>query len=392
MTMQQFDTSDANRSRWTAINARVVTPEKVLSGGMVVEQGVITNIGEVKPGPQEVVVDFRGDYLLPGCIDIHTDNLEKHFFPRPGVYWEDSLAAVQAHDMAMVAAGVTTVFDSLCAEAFPLEAVRVRMFHDAIAGISACHAAGLFKVEHLLHIRCETADPEVLTLFRAHRNHPLLRLVSLMDHTPGQRQYRDENKFREYYGAEGWTDAEFRQVVSCCKSNQARYACAHRQAILEDAQAQQVPLASHDDATAAHVAQAHQEGITISEFPTTLEAARHAKALGMAVVMGAPNILRGGSHSGNVAALDVLQAGALDVLASDYVPQSMLAVPFHLHARHGVSLPEAVRLVSANPAACLGLDDRGELAPGKRADCLRVQQVEGSHIIRAVWRSGGRVI
>ncbi len=384
--MRRFDT-------WYAANARVVTETETFAGALAVEGErfgeLDVDLGQASADAR--VLDFGGDYLLPGLVDLHTDNLERHFRPRPGVYWPDPLAVFLAHDARMVAAGITTILDSVCAEAFPQEATRIRLFHDSIRALHQSHRQGLLRGRHLLHVRCETADPEVLTLYESADHSPLLRLVSLMDHTPGQRQYCDENHFRAYYGSEGWSDEEFCAVVARCKANQQHYSEPHRRTLIEKAKARGVALASHDDATREHVDQAWAEGVRICEFPTTLQAAQQAVQRKLAVVMGAPNIMLGGSHSGNVSALEVFQAGLLDILSSDYAPESLLAAVFRLHLEHGFGLPEALRLVSAGPAGALRLEGVGAVAPGNHADFLRVSLQGITPVVKAAWRDGRQV-
>jgi alpha-D-ribose 1-methylphosphonate 5-triphosphate diphosphatase len=171
------------------------------------------------------------------------------------------------------------------------------------------------------------------------------------------------------------------------RENSAR----HRQTIVERSRKAGVPIASHDDTTAEHVAEAVEEGISISEFPTSREAAELARRNGMAVIMGAPNLVRGGSHSGNVSTEELSREGLVDALSSDYVPASLLHAVFILHRRRGLELPAAMNLVSRNPAHMVGLHDRGEIAVGKRADLIRVSLSDDVPVVRGVWRQGQRV-
>ena len=138
--------------------------------------------------------------------------------------------------------------------------------------------------------------------------------------------------------------------------------------------------------------EAKADGIRIAEFPTTHEAARAARQHGMSVIMGAPNVVCGGSHSGNVSALDLAAEDLLDGLSSDYAPKSLLHGAFILHDRIGLPLPKAVATVTAHIAAGVGLPDRGELAPGKRADLIRVRWIGDIPVVRSVWREGPQVM
>jgi alpha-D-ribose 1-methylphosphonate 5-triphosphate diphosphatase len=256
----------------------------------------------------------------------------------------------------------------------------------------AAQEAGLLRSEHFLHMRCEVSTEWVLRDFEPFAADPMVRLVSLMDHTPGQRQFVRVEKYREYnQGKYGLSDVQMDELIEKRLADQARYGERHRAAIVALCQKRGLTLASHDDATAAHVEEAVAEGIAVAEFPTTLEAARAARGYGLAIVAGAPNLVCGGSHSGNVSAAELAAHGLLDVLSSDYVPASALHGAFLLHVRHGVPLPAAVAAVSLTPAQRVGLDDRGEIAPGKRADLIRARAVDDVAVVGAVWREGERI-
>ncbi len=337
-------------------------------------------------------LDLEGDFLLPGLVELHTDNLEKHVAPRPGVRWPMP-AAVLAHDAQIAGAGITTVFDALTIGEVRQEMVRATMLHDSIEAIAAMQREGNLRAEHFLHLRCEVAHETIVETIEGLIDHPLVHLVSLMDHTPGQRQFASIEKYYEYYqGKFGYTDAEMAAYITQKTDLAARYSDPNRRRLAALARARKLPQASHDDATLAHVEESVELGLTIAEFPTTLESATAARERGMAVVMGAPNVVRGGSHSGNSSARDLAAAGLLDILSSDYAPVSLLHAAFLLHSAIDIPLPDAVAKVSRNPAVAVGLTDRGEISPGKRADLLRVRLVETMPMARQVWRAGERVV
>ena len=215
-----------------------------------------------------------------------------------------------------------------------------------------------------------------------------------MDHTPGQRQFRDEAKLRDYYRGKkgGMTDAELDRLFEKRLRYQALHASANYAALVKLAQRHGTPLASHDDTTLAHVRQSVVDGVAIAEFPTTVEAAGALHEAGVKVLMGAPNMVRGASHAGNVASADLARTGVLDILSSDYVPASLLMAALLLpKAVPAIGLPAAVRTVTKTPAEAVGLNDRGEIAPGKRADLIRVRVVHDVPAVRSVWRCGQRV-
>jgi alpha-D-ribose 1-methylphosphonate 5-triphosphate diphosphatase len=214
-----------------------------------------------------------------------------------------------------------------------------------------------------------------------------------MEHTVGQRQFPDAEKYREilvklFHVPEDKVEERFRRDAEASRT----FAPTYRDAVCRLALERGIAVAAHDDETLEHVEEAARLGMTISEFPTTLLAAEAARERGMATVMGAPNVVKGGSHSGNVSALELARAGLLDALASDYVPISLLAATLRLTADDvGMSLPEAVNTASLNPARAAGLDDRGEIAAGKRADLIRVRLVDGHPVVRTVYSAGRRV-
>lgn len=371
------------------LNARIVTRDKVLSGSLEVENGCIADVGHGTSGLAGT--DWAGDWLIPGLIELHTDNLEKHFSPRPGVVWP-AIPAVVAHDAQLAASGITTVLDAIALGDVSPRGARREHFEVMLKAIDEARAAGLLRAEHRLHLRCELSSSGVTEVFGSLARERSPAMVSLMDHTPGQRQFTDLGKYREYYqGKYGLSDAEMAAFTARQIDCQQRYSVPNRDAIVAHCRAAGIALASHDDATVAHVEQAAGEGVVLSEFPTSVAAAAAARQRGMAILMGAPNVVRGGSHSGNISALALAGEGLLDVLSSDYVPASLLHAAFLVHEKAGWSLPDAVRLVSANPADVAGLHDRGEIAPGKRADFLRVHTRAGIPAIVEAWRSGQRI-
>jgi alpha-D-ribose 1-methylphosphonate 5-triphosphate diphosphatase len=373
-------------------NARIVTGTREFTGSIVVRDEKIAVIDEgrcIIPG----ATDFDGDYLMPGFIELHTDNLEKHFNPRPGVKWPPP-AAVVAHDAQIVAAGITTVFDAISLGDIFEGSHRVKNLNEMVGGIRDARDAGALKADHFLHLRCELSFSSVLELYEAMMDDPDVRIVSIMDHTPGQRQFVDVDKYRLYYMKKyGLTDAEFNDFLAARRADQEKYSARHRHAILEHAHAHDHILASHDDATAEHVAESATDGMIIAEFPTTVEAARASHDHGLAVLMGGPNVVLGGSHSGNVAAQELAEHKVLDIISSDYVPSCLVQVPFKLaEADIGLDLAATVAFVSRNPARAAGLDDRGEIAIGLRADFLRVRRADGLAVVRSAWRAGSRIV
>ena len=353
-------------------NARIITPNEEFTGSVLIENGLICSVDRGTTSLPSAE-DWAGDWLMPGLVELHTDNLEKHLVPRPGVLW-NAHSAMTVHDAQCAAAGITTVLDSVVIGDLDEGGPRCQTQHTSIAALHQCRDEGLMRVEHLLHLRCELSAPDVLEVFHQYADDPLLKLVSVMDHTPGQRQWRDLKSYRRYAERNlRYSDVEFEAMIAQRKADQQAYAIPHRQVIVQASRARQLPLASHDDTLLSDVALAVQEGVAMSEFPTTVAAAQAAREAGMAIIMGGPNMVKGGSHSGNVSAVALAQLDLLDIFSSDYVPSSLLLATFMLGGLEGWTLPKAVRTVTRNPARSIGMSDRGEVAAGQRADILRVR-------------------
>lgn len=376
-------------STLTLTNARIVTAEEVFTGTVQVADGRIAAISGGASGVPGAI-DCEGDYLIPGLVELHTDNMEKHMMPRPGVEWP-LLSAMLIHDAQVAAAGITTVFDSIRIGEVEAKAAKPLAIAPIIQAIRQGIDARLMRVDHLLHLRCEIAAADVIDELTPLLDEPLLKLLSIMDHTPGQRQWTNVDKFRIYTQKSAhWDEAKLQSVIVELMALQARNAVPNRRSIVGFARARGIAVASHDDTTAAHVDEAVADGVSISEFPTTVEAARAARANGIGIMMGAPNVVRGGSHSGNVAAADLARHDLLDALSSDYVPASLLYAAFLLRDQAGWGLPRAVATVTKNPARMANLSDRGAIAPGLRADLVRVRESEHIPHPVMIWVNGQR--
>ena len=372
--------------------ARIVLPTRVIEHGWIaMANGAIVEIGEGEAPERGIAMG--GDLLIPGLVELHTDHIEQHFLPRPGVVWHP-LASALSYDAQIAASGITTVFD--CFRVGSDE--RTDLMADHVVNLSEtvqeAQAQGLLRARHLIHLRCEICSADVVAGAEAMLAHRPADIISLMDHTPGQRQFRSVEKLKEYYRrTSAMTETEMQAFMAERLARHAQFAEPHRRALVAMAQKHGVRLASHDDTTVEQVAEAISDGVAIAEFPVTIEAAVASHAAGIKVLMGAPNVVRGGSHSGNIAAIDLAHEGVLDILSSDYVPASLLFAAFQL-ARDvpGIDLPAALRTVTAAPAEAAGLHDRGVLAAGRAADIVRVSDGAEVPVIRAVWCAGRRVL
>ncbi|MTI43464.1 alpha-D-ribose 1-methylphosphonate 5-triphosphate diphosphatase [Roseibium hamelinense] len=373
------------------MNARLVLPDEIVNGSVVCDRdGLISDLDSGSPSTGGH--DCDGDYLIPGLVELHTDHLEVHYAPRPKVHW-NPVSAVQAHDAQIACAGITTVFDALRVgmdEDADLRYQDMRLLADAI---ETGQTENRLRADHFIHLRCEVSAPDVLQAFTVFEDDDRVRLISLMDHTPGQRQFVSLHSFRAYYqGKKGFSDAEMDAFIIERQQRADKNAPENRKKIAAHAKDRGISIASHDDATIIHVDEAIALDTKIAEFPTTLEAAKASRGAGMAVLMGAPNVVRGGSHSGNVSARELAENGCLDVLSSDYVPVSLVQAAFQLAEEvDSISLPQAISKVTSIPAEAIGLNDRGKLEIGRRADLVQVKMVDAIPIVRGVWREGRRV-
>ena len=371
-------------------NALLVLPDEVIPGTVVLRGD---RIADVQTGRSHApsARDLDGDHLIPGIVDVHTDNLERQVSPRATARWP-SRSAMLAHDAQTAAAGVTTVLDALCLGDLGFDAGRTQTFLDGVADLDALSKTDLLKSEHFLHLRCELPAADMPELVEPVADHPLVRMVSLMDHSPGIGQYRDIGRYKQMRIKQMQLSQE--QVdrrVNELLAQRDRLRGKQRAWLLDRVRHRSLPLASHDDDSAEGVAQNAADGILISEFPVVMEAAQEARKLGVQVIAGAPNIVRGGSHSGNVAAADLIRAGAVDVLASDYVPPAMVEAAWLSAATGDISLPHAVAMITDTAARMVGLTDRGRVEAGLRADLVQIRPHDGHAVVRRVWRAGQRV-
>lgn len=373
-------------------NVKLILENEVVSGSLACENGVIRAFSDTVsqlPG----AVDGEGGWLMPGMVELHTDNLDKFFTPRPKVDWP-AHSAMSSHDALMVASGITTVLDAIGVGDVRDGGHRIENLDKMISAIRHSQKHGLNRAEHRLHLRCELPHDSTLPLFEQLMCIPELSLVSLMDHSPGQRQYTSLEKYRVYFqGKYNLNDTEMDEFESSQLRFAERWSQPNRKAISAWCRQHGIPLASHDDATLAHVLESKAIGSVIAEFPTTEEAALASREAGLQVLMGAPNIVRGGSHSGNVAAHHLAALGMLDILSSDYYPASLLDAAFRLarDESNACQLPATVAMVTRNPARSIGLNDRGVIAEGKRADLVLVKEHQNQVHVSSVWAQGRAV-
>lgn len=373
-------------------NARLVLADEVISGSLTFADGVITSVDQGTSVPTGAM-DCEGDYVVPGLVELHTDNLERHLSPRPGVNWPHN-AAIAAHDAELASTGITTVFDAVRLGFIEYSGTRDMMAPYARSMVSEILAArehGLLKISHHIHLRAEICSNSLADELEEFGPEDRIGIISLMDHTPGQRQFADISQYEKYMrGKHGLSQRDFDEHVKERKQLRARVVEKHEAAAVNAAAAFGAVLASHDDTTHEHVERSAEHGIKLAEFPTTIGAAHACHAHGIAIMMGAPNLVRGGSHSGNVAAHTLAEHDLLDIVSSDYVPSALLYSALKLSELWG-DMPRAVQTITSAPAKAVNLDDRGTIANGLRADLVRFHVLDDVPLIRGVWSNGMQV-
>lgn len=370
-------------------NAKLILPGEVIDGHVVMRNGKVAEVGT---GPASGGVDCDGDWVAPGLVELHTDNLERHMQPRPKVNWPHQ-AAIVAHDRELAGCGITTVFDAIRVGSIVSDAnKRYGKYARSMADeILSMQSKGALRISHRLHLRAETCSETLLEELEEFGPEDRVGIVSLMDHTPGQRQFRDIGKFEDYVcGKHGLSKEGFADYCDFLTGLHDKLGTAHEAGSVAAAARFGAVLASHDDTTADQVAVSAGHGIRMAEFPTTVEAARACHAHNIKVIMGAPNLVRGGSHSGNVAASELADLDLLDILSSDYVPAALLLAAVQLGELWG-DMARGIGTVTSAPARASGLADRGMLEPGQRADLIRFSMIAGVPAVRGVWVQGDRV-
>ncbi len=370
-------------------NATLVLPNETLTGSVRIAGETIIEVASGAAIPAGAI-DCEGDFVCPGLVELHTDNLERHIQPRPRVDWPHA-AAILAHDAELASTGITTVFDAMRIGSIPSGQRYKKYARDLSRELWNLREQDALKISHFLHLRAEVCSETLVEELDEFDAGDRVGLVSLMDHTPGQRQFRDMAQLEAYMkGKHGMNDDDFLQHVAQLKSLRERFGDRHEVETVKAARRFGAMLASHDDTTDAQVRISAGHGITLAEFPTTVEAARACHDHGIKVMMGAPNVIRGGSHSGNVAAHELAELGHLDILSSDYVPAALLLSAARLGEMWG-DMARGLRTVTQTPAQVVGLDDRGELRAGARADVIRFRMREGAPALNGVWSRGRRV-
>lgn len=365
-------------------NCHIVLANDVAADcALLIEDGCIAAIEPADTRNTEAI-DLAGAYVIPGLIDLHCDALEKEVEPRPNVLFPLDFAIAQA-DRRNALAGITTVFHAL---SFAHGELGVRNRDKAAEIARKVKSYNQEIIENRVHGRYEITDPESLALMSSLIEEGALDFVSVMDHTPGQGQFKDLAAYRGYLEKTyAKSTAEAEKLIQI-KLETGKGALERVERLAAKAYAFGIRVASHDDDSRQRVQVMSALGVTVSEFPVNRDAARASFDKGLWTVFGAPNILRGGSQNGSMKALEAVQEGVAGCLCSDYHPGTLLAAVFQLHRRSQIDLADAVRLVTSNPARAAGYDDRGVIEVGKKADLAGVRLINEMACVSHLWVSG----
>lgn len=355
-------------------NGQLVLPDRVMPGGeLLLEDGVIRHVGragEHRGRVADRVIDAQGGFVLPGFIDLHSDAIEKELEPRPGAFFRPELAFSEL-EKKLAGQGITTMYHS-----FSFAGAEWGVRQDS--GAAECirriveQADPAALIRNKIHLRFEITNYKAVELIRGLVFEGLVDLLSFMDHTPGQGQYPTLESYRRYMEKTYHSTIDEIEKLLAVKAEGRSRAEESIGVLAQAAQAAGIPLASHDDDAAVRVQYYQARGVTVSEFPINLAAARAARGLGVDVCVGAPNIVRGGSTGNGMAAIDAITAGAANIICSDYYPPAILHAVFKL-ATGPLTLPEAAALATSAPAGALGLEGFGRLTEGGAGDAIIVQ-------------------
>lgn len=361
-------------------NLKIVLPDQTLAhGSILIEDGIIADIIDGEAPIQ--VPSLQGLTIIPGLIDLHGDMLERDVQPRPSARFPTEMGLIEL-DKRLAGSGITTAYAAI---SFAWRNSDLRSQESATEMIETVNRLNdETLVDMLVHARFEVTNPSTGPILRDLLQKKLVHLVSIMDHTPGQGQYSDVDRYLNFM--QKWLGIDIaslgtskEEILEKMKANILAQAEEPRdwdvvRDVIEVALQHDIPIASHDDDTVQKVTEQARMGVTISEFPVSKEAARAAKDTGMWVIMGAPNAYRGQSTSDNLSAMDAIGDGLVDILATDYYPAAMLHTAFKLYRDGVMPLHESIKLVSTNAADAMRLTDRGRIAVGYSADLVLLQE------------------
>jgi alpha-D-ribose 1-methylphosphonate 5-triphosphate diphosphatase len=377
-------------------NGKIVTPGRVIEGKiLLLERDRILGFRDGPGGADDVetVISAHGRYVMPGLIDVHSDKIEQYIQPRPTSQMDFEFA-LKVCERDLLSAGITTMYHSVSLfkdEFFGKCPLNLKENVQKIADLISDIYSRNHLIHHKLHLRIEIDNLEAFDIASNMIEQGKVHLISFMDHTPGQGQYRDlaiyHDTISKYNGKE--IDALGFEGVIDYHKNKDTMSFEQLKELTSLAHEKGIAVASHDDDTEKKLALNKNIGVDVSEFPITLDAAKSAKSRGFYTVVGSANILRGSSHAGNLSASEAILGDAADIICSDYYPAAILHSIFYMYAKYGVALPQMVNKATLNPAKAMKTDkDYGSLEPGKKADLLIVDMLDGYPVITHVFVDG----
>lgn len=372
-------------------NANVVGYHDVLANASILIRDCVierVDASENLSEPEAEVVEAAGAWLIPGIIDTHNDSLETEINPRPSVNLPREFALGNFERRAL-ASGVTTSFHAISFANIVSKGRTIeRSAENARLAVNSPHTL----IDHQILHRCDVWTPEGIGPIFESLTHCPVRAVSINDHMPGQGQFRDLEKFKEWiraYRADESFDAgaEIERRMRRIEQERETVQLVYDELVQRNLDLETI-LVSHDDDSPEKVDQMIELGATVAEFPITLESSSHARERGMWITVGAPNVVRGGSTSNNISARELVERDEADIICGDYHTPSLILSAFVLVQQGYVTLPAAIRMLTANPADAFGLDDRGRVEPGRNADLVLIDEIAGSPSVRMTMRSG----
>lgn len=379
-------------------NATVIMEDCIKEhASIVIEDDKIVTVLETVPEEEfDEVHDAEGKYVMPGMIDIHSDMIEGYIQPRSTAIMDFTMGLMEA-ERALAMNGITTMFHSISMfrdGTWDVKEIRKAPQVKRLAALIAMYQENVRLIRHRYHLRYEIDNLACYEDVKKMVEDNLVNLISFMDHSPGQGQYKNLEIYRKHMPEEGTniSDEEFAELIQReMKKDMVSYEAL--KALADLAHSKGISVASHDDDTKEKLKVNRTLGVSISEFPITLDVAKEAVKQGFKTVLGAPNILLGGSHSGNLSAVEAIRAGAASILVSDYYPQALLQSVFKLYHENELTLWEAVKLVTKNPAEAVGLGENiGTIAAGKKADILVVNDRGAFPVIEKVFVDGTKIL
>jgi alpha-D-ribose 1-methylphosphonate 5-triphosphate diphosphatase len=377
-------------------NGRIVTPDRIIDGRiLLIEQDRIYGFCDGLDGLDDVerVVNAQGGYVIPGIIDVHSDRIEQYIMPRPTSQLDFEFA-LKVFERDLLGTGITTIYHSIPLfkdEFFGKSPLRTKANVQKLADLIANIHHRNHLIHHRFHIRVDIDNLEAYDIVREMIDQGKTHLISFMDHTPGQGQFNDlavyHDAIHKYNGKE--IGALGFEGVLEYHNNKKTLTFEQLRELASLANEKGIAVASHDDDTDEKLTLNKAIGVGVSEFPISLGAARSAKTLGFQTVVGAANILRNGSHSGNLSATEAILEGCADIICSDYYPAAILHSIFQMHTKYGAPLPQMVSKATLNPAIAVRIsNDYGSIEIGKKADVLIVDIMDDYPVITHVFVDG----